>query len=345
MSEQENPIEALPPRLRKRPKKLLYAGLAVLLVIVIILIYYLYTIFSFASNIQEPPPNTPDVEDKTEATPEWEGTERVNILLMGTDSRGLKSNEKARSDSMIIVSIDPVSKEANLFSILRDTYAAIPGHGKSRMNEALALDGPALAMQAASDFTGLPIQYFVSTDFEGFIALIDALGGIEFEVEKRMYYRDSADDPRYYIDLKPGLQHMDGLTALQYVRFRHDQLSDYTRTGRQREFLSAVARKLTSTTSLLRLPSLLSSIEPHIRTNINIADMLKLARLGLDIDTETITSVQIPPTELLREEKIGGADVITVRDEDKLRAFIQEQLAPPEPEPIVPINPIGGQTP
>jgi len=338
MSDQQNEHGPLPPRRSRSGRKAgknkwLYWGLGALLAVVVIIIYYIYSILSFANNIQEPgTPVTEENGQQEEQVPVWEGTERVNILLLGGDSRGLKANEIPRSDTIMIASVDPVTKKAHLFSILRDTYVEIPGRGKDRINAAIALGGPELAMDTVSRLTGLKIQYYVYTDFQGFIALIDKLGGIDFEVEKRMKYTDSADDPQFNIDLQPGLQHMDGRTALQYVRFRHDRLSDYSRTERQRKFLIALAGELKKSTSLIRLPSLLRSVEPYIRTNIGLDDMLKLARLGMEVDTANIPGIQLPPAELLREETIGGASVITVSSLDKLKAFVQEQFAEPEPE-------------
>lgn len=310
-----------------------YGLLGALLVIVIVAIYYIYAILSFAGDIQRP---ANDIRQETPGgaaagedpvpIPRWEGRERVNILLLGGDSRGMGENEKPRADTMMIVSIDPVTKKAHLLSVLRDTYGTIPGYGNDRLNAALAYGGPDLAMRTIADLTGLEIQFYVYTDFQGFIALIDKLGGIEFEVEKRMYYKDSHDDPMYHIDLQPGLQVLDGQTALAYVRFRQDLLSDYTRTERQRNFLSALAGKLKSTWSLLRLPALLDSVKPHVETNLGLDEMLKLAALGLEVDTKTIASVQLPPMDLLREEIIHDMSVITVRDEEALRAYILEQL-------------------
>ena len=331
------PDDTTPSRLntRKKPSKWLYAGLALLLAIVIIIIYYVYSILSFAGDIHKDPDESrfKDVQEEDVAPPpKWEGTDRVNILLLGGDSRGMKANDPPRSDSMIIASIDPVTKKAHLFSVLRDTYGEIPRHGMDKINAALTIGGPSLAMETVTGLTGLPVQYYVYTDFKGFIALIDALGGIEFEVEKRMRYKDSHDDPMYHIDLQPGLQHMDGQTALAYVRFRHDALSDYTRTERQRNFLSAVASKLVRTSSLVKLPALLDSVKPYIETNLGLEDMLKLASLGFEVDTSTIASVQLPPMNLLREETIRGASVLTIRDEDALKAYIQEQFVP---EPVV----------
>ncbi len=242
---------------------------------------------------------------------------------MGVDARGVKEGEIPRSDSMIVASIDPTKKTINLFSIMRDTYTEIPDHGRQRINAAIT-HGPNVAMQTVSDLLGIPIQYYVYTDFQGFIKLVDAVGGVDFYVEKDMKYLSAADEHLYDIDLKEGQQHLDGTQALQYVRFRHDQLSDFSRTGRQRDFLKAIADKLKSTTSIMNLPGILEQVSPYIDTNLDVSDMWKLATVAYD--SKMGGSEQIPPNQLLREETIGGAAVLTVSSEDKLKAFIQDTL-------------------
>lgn len=266
-----------------------------------------------------------EVEDKeTKEPPKWTGKERVNILFLGGDARGLEENQIARSDSMLVASIDPVTKKAHLISLLRDTYVPIPGHGKGRINTAITLGGAKLAMQTAGDLLGLDIQYYVYAEFEGFKALVDAMGGIEFEVEKNMRYTDNADGNRYDIDLKKGLQMLDGDKALQYVRFRHDALSDFTRTERQRNFMMAVAKELQSTGNLLRISSIVESITPFIETNMSVSDMLKLSQLGLGM---TIAgSIQAPPMELVYDQRVGGAAVIGIRSEKQLIEYVAQAL-------------------
>ncbi|TLS51358.1 LytR family transcriptional regulator [Paenibacillus antri] len=308
--------------------------------------YYGYSFYSFADDrpedsrfkdFEEQKPSatsgTTNVEEVEYETPKWEGTDRVNVLLLGGDSRGLKKNEIPRSDTMMIASIDPVTKKAHLFSLLRDTYVRIPGHGSERINTAIVLGGPKLAMRAASELTGLNIQYYVYTDFEGFVHLIDEIGGIDFEVEKDMRYTSRADGPEYDIDLKAGMQHMDGRTALQYVRFRHDALSDFARTERQRNFMTAVAQKLQTTTSLLRLPRILAAIDPYIESNLSVTEMIKLGALGFEAKANEVAGVQLPPSNLLREESVGGASVLTV-DPDDLQEFIAESFAKTAAPPV-----------
>jgi polyisoprenyl-teichoic acid--peptidoglycan teichoic acid transferase len=257
--------------------------------------------------------------------PKWEGKERVNILLLGGDSRGLAKDEAPRSDSIVVVSMDPVSKQMNLFSILRDTYVDIPGYGKNRINSALAYGGPALAMKTVSTLLDIPVQYYVYTDFLGFIALVDAVGGIDIDVEKNMRYSDSEDGPEYDIRLKKGYQHLDGKTALQYVRFRHDAMADYARAERQRKFLKALAVKLQSTSSLFKLPRILSSVDPYIETNMTVTQMLRLGALSFDLKTESMETLQLPPTHLLKQQRIHGAAVLGV-DKSALRRYVKEKL-------------------
>lgn len=312
-------------------RKVKWIALACTAVILCVIGYYGYSFYQFGNHIQEnqqEPFFTPYIPQNTsqteEAPPKWEGKERVNILLLGADSRGTSKNATPRSDTIMIASVDPVTKKAALFSILRDTYVKIPGHGQDRINSAFALGGPNLTMKTVGDLLGLPIQYYVYTDFQGFMALVDAIGGIELDVEKDMKYHDS-EEPQFDINLKKGLQHMDGKTALQYVRFRHDALSDYSRTERQRKFMTAVAQELQTTSSILRLPTILNKIDPYITTNLSITDMIKLGALGFDVKAQGVNGVQIPPSNLLEEDSIGGASVLTVNPA-KLQKFVKEQL-------------------
>ena len=315
---------------RRKTKKLKWFLWTICLLFIAVVGYYGYTIANFANGIQNdsnqsrfPGTNRPE---QVSAPPKWEGKERVNILLLGGDERGLSENATPRSDTMMVASIDPVTKKAHLLSILRDTYAEIPGHGSSRVNAAFVYGGPQLAMETVSNLLGIPIQYYVYVDFQGFIKLIDAIGGVEIDVEKDMYYTSRADGPEFDINLKAGLQQLDGKKALQYARFRYDAEGDYGRTERQRKLMKAVAGKLKSTTSILKLPKILNEIEPYIETNMDLSDMWKLGNLGFEIRNETIESVQIPPRELLVETTINGASVITA-DKWSLQNYIQELFA------------------
>ncbi|WP_255374023.1 LCP family protein [Cohnella sp. OV330] len=296
-------------------------------IVIAFVAWYVYSGYHALDRLEKPKEDSifSNVPEKPEEQPpEWTGSERVNVLLMGGDNRGLTKGEAPRSDSMLIASFDPTSKKVHLFSILRDTYVKIPGHGSDRLNAALSIGGPNLSMKTISELTGLDIQYYVYADFQGFIKLVDAIGGVDFYVEKDMKYTSAADKHLYDIDLKQGQQHLDGDHALQYVRFRHDKLSDFTRTERQRAFLGAVADKLQSGWNLIKLPIILNKVVPYVDTNMSVNDMWKLASLGYK--SHQAGSAQLPPMDNLVEQNIGGS-TIGIRDEDKLREYIQEVLA------------------
>lgn len=295
--------------------------------------YYASSIYSGLDGLQKKGESSPfrdieNVDAKAPEPPKWEGTEPVNILLMGVDARGFKKGEIPRSDSMLVASIDPVKKKMHLFSILRDTYTDIPGYGQNRINTAIT-HGPKTAMKAVGDLLGIPIQYYVYTDFQGFMKLVDSVGGVEFYVEKDMKYSSKADQNEYDIDLKKGMQHLDGNKALQYVRFRHDKMSDFTRTERQRELIQAVAKKMQTTTSIMNMPEILNSVSPYIDTNLNVNDMWKLANVAYQSTMKG--SEQIPPMKLLVEAHIGGASVLTVRDPDQLKQYVHDVMNAPDP--------------
>jgi LCP family protein required for cell wall assembly len=290
--------------------KLKRIGIIAGVLALIVIAYYLYSIIRFVSNIQDDPLTT--TYSSKNPPPKWDGKERVNILLLGADTRGMRKSEVPRSDMMLVVSMDPQTKSAAMFSVMRDTFVKIPGYQKNRINTAMSLGGPELAMETVSELTDLPIQYYVSTDFDGFISLVDTLGGIDIDVEKNMTYSDRADNGIYDIKLKKGLQTLDGKKALQYVRFRHDATSDFTRTERQRKFVSALAQELQTNTSIFRLPSILRSIEPYIKTNLTFRDMTKLAVLAHEFNSSKIPGMQIPPNELISDVRVNGAAVLTV---------------------------------
>ncbi|MFX3631293.1 MAG: LCP family protein [Candidatus Pristimantibacillus sp.] len=331
--------------MRKQPKKkqpwkwVLFGFLVILAIAAVFVITLGAGIFSGFDKMRDTASDSKfaQFEDKKVEVPKWEGKERVNILLLGVDARGLDKDQVPRSDTMLVASLDPVTKKIHLFSVLRDTYVDIEGHGRGRINTAITLGGPTLAMKTVGDLLDLDIQYYVYTDFEGFKALIDEIGGVNFEVEKDMHYTDGADDNLYDIDLKAGYQLLDGDKALQYVRFRHDAMSDFTRTERQRNLLTAVAKQTLTTGNILKFDDILNSVAPYIKMDISTSDMLKLARLG--VDAHVAGTAQVPPMDLIADEKVGGASVLAVRDLDRLHAFVQETLAMDSTVPVPSASP------
>jgi len=300
----------------------------ILIVIAASIFYYLFSIYrgldGLNKGLNPSPMTTVSSTHKTPVqAPEWLGTEPVNILLMGVDARGIQKGEVPRSDSMMVISMNPVKKQIHIFSILRDTYTNIPGYDKNRINTAIT-HGPDTAMKAVSELLGIPVQFYVYTDFQGFIKLVDAIDGVDFYVEKDMHYESAADNHEYDINLRQGNQHFDGKTALQYVRFRHDALSDYSRAERQRQFTKALTDKLKTTTSIMKLPSILNQISPYIDTNLSVSDMWNLASVGYQ--SKMGSSEQVPPMKLLKETYVGRAAVLDISNRQELKRFVQHTI-------------------
>lgn len=293
----------------------------VLMVVLLFSGYYVYSMFSFLHAVGISKPFSSN-ESNALATAKWEGTEQVNILVLGVDSRS--QEEKPRSDTMLLASINPVTKKASVFSIMRDTYVDIPGVGQSKINAAFANGGPDLLIQTIQEFLGLDIHYYVATDFEGFVKVVDAIGGIDVNVPERMLH---ADDGKYDIVLEQGQQHLDGRKALMYARYRGGARADFERTERQREVIQIVASELKQPSKLLQMPSILKEVQPYIETNLGSDDLVKLTALAMKIDAGTIKSEQIPRVEHLEETtNMYGEAILWPTDIEAIRASVQETI-------------------
>lgn len=217
---------------------------------------------------------------------------RFNFLLLGSDARYGEIN--SRCDSIIFVSADTGNKRLVLLSIPRDTLVEIPGYGEDRINATMAYGGPELAKQVVSDLIGQPIDYYVVTNYEGFIQLVDALGGVTLEVDKNMYHYDPERGGRFTIRLKKGLQHLDGERALMYVRYRGDQYGDINRIERQQRFLGAIIEEMLKPRNLVRLPVLIPKIKDCIYTDLPLGEMISLARMARNMDDLQVISGTLP---------------------------------------------------
>lgn len=206
-------------------------------------------------------------------------TQRVNILLMGVDEpekQAAGAAKARRSDTMIVASINPNDGTIHLLSIPRDTKVAIPGRkGYDKITHAFAYGGPSLAVQTVEEFLQIPINYYLVADWQGFIQVVDILGGVDLYVEQNMRYSDSYANLQ--IDLKRGYQHLDGQKAGQYVRYRHDELGDIGRVQRQQRFLKALAQELLQMDTIFKTPALVSAISQYIQTDMSLFTIAKLA--------------------------------------------------------------------
>ena len=222
----------------------------------------------------------------------------VNILVMGIDRvPGVSDSSdevfSGRSDTMLLLRVDPSDKTVNLLSIPRDTQVEVPGIGVTKINQANASGGPALARQAVTNsMNGLEVDRYVRVSTNAFRELVDLLGGVEVYVPEPMSYVDNTQ--KLKIDLAQGWQTLNGNQAEQFARFRKDSLGDIGRVQRQQTLIKALRSKLASPLMLPRVPSLITLMQKYIDTNLSVEEMLALVNLGLKLDKNDFKMVMLP---------------------------------------------------
>lgn len=196
---------------------------------------------------------------------------RFNILIMGEDD----VEGSRRSDTVLFATIDIDDKNMRVLSLPRDTRVQIPGHGVQKLNHAFAYGGPDLLKATVEKYLGQPILYYVIIDYVSFPAVVDILGGVEIDVQKKMRYVDRAG--KLNIDIKPGIQVMNGETALHYVRFRMDALGDIGRVHRQQQFIKALLKKVYDPRILVKIPELTAQMMKLFKTDMSPGLAIQLA--------------------------------------------------------------------
>lgn len=196
------------------------------------------------------------------------------VMIMGVD---IRKDDVGRSDTLMIATVDPHLDKATLLSIPRDTRVKIRGRGYDKINAAFAYGGVELAQSTVENFLGIDIDHYIQIDTGSFVKIIDAIGGVDIDVEKRMFYEDPWDDNGgLVIDLYPGRQHMDGKTAVTYVRYR-DSEGDIGRVKRQQAFMAACMDKVTSPEIVPRIPKIVREIIDAVETDMSLRQLLELA--------------------------------------------------------------------
>jgi LCP family protein required for cell wall assembly len=294
----------MPPLVRKKRRKLTTAGY-----IAAVAFFLLCLSFGFWLGGKSQPPLVPE-EKKENPEHVYQSRDILNILLLGVDQR---ENEPSRTDTIMVVALDLREKDVHLLSIPRDSRVPIPTKGVTRrINYAHAVGGAELTVKTVEQFLQLPIHYYVETNFEGFSKIIDALGGVTINVERRMY------KPLEGIDLQAGLQKLNGEDALSYVRWRDDGRADIGRIERQQKFLRALADQAMRFSTLWKVPQLLEELEKYVDTDLKLQQMITLANKFKDIKNIKIQTYQVPgePDEI----NYGGSYWIV--DEQELTVIL-----------------------
>lgn len=220
---------------------------------------------------------------------------KINILVLGIDKR---KNDIGRSNVTCLMTVDMDTKNVSMLWVPRDSRVEIPGYEWNKIGHAYAYGGPKLSEETVSKLTGIPIDYYLTVNMDGFKKVIDALGGVDINVAKRMYYYDPYDagevDNNGLIDLQPGLQHMDGNTALEYVRFRHDEMGDIGRIARQQEFAKALLADLVTPSVITRVPDALKEVNSSFKTDMPFNELLSMAKIINDAYKQGLATKMVP---------------------------------------------------
>jgi LCP family protein required for cell wall assembly len=236
----------------------------------------------------------------------WDGAGRVTVLLLGLDYRDWENqSEASRSDTMILMTLDPQSKTAGILSIPRDLWVAIPGYQHGKINTAYYIGdayklpggGPALAVKTVESLLGVPINYYAQIDFGAFVRFIDEIGGVKINVPEAITVDLLGAGSKTKKTLKPGVQTLPGEWALAYARDRHTDGGDFDRARRQQQVIMALRDKIISPDTLAAIiqkaPTLYSEISSGINTNLTVDQVIKLALLAKDVPKENIKQGQI----------------------------------------------------
>ncbi|MCB8943747.1 MAG: LCP family protein [Ardenticatenaceae bacterium] len=283
-----------------------------------------------------------------ESSKPWDGTERVTVLMLGIDQRCDQSGP-THTDTMMLVTVDPVALSAAVLSLPRDLWVEIPGFGLDRINQANYLGeayeypggGPALAVETVEATLGIPINYYVAVNFDAFVEVVDLIGGIEIDVP------EAIDDPDYPdrcygfdpFSIEAGTHQMDGTTALKYARTRATFGGDVDRAGRQQAVVLAVREqvlRLDMVPQLMRqAPELWQTFQNNVRTNMSVDEVLQLALLVQDVPREQIHTAVIDYNYVYNETTPDGRQVL-VPIRDKIRQLRDDLFAPPAvPTPVI----------
>ena len=271
---------------------------------------------------------------ESDLPPAWDGASRVNILIIGLDYRDWEAGLGApRSDTMILLTVDPLTKTAGMLSIPRDMWVNIPGFGYSRINTAyssgegsrLPGGGPELARKTVEQFIGVPIQYYAQIDFYTFVEFINLIGGIEVYNNEELRL-DPVGSGKDKIRITCcGLRWMDGERALAYARFRKDKEGDIARAQRQQKVIIAIRNKVLSPENfpvlLGKAQQFYEEFSAGIKTNMPFDTAIQLGVLARDIPLESINTGAIDYSMVgLDNVVLGGADAAVMKPlPDKIR--------------------------
>ncbi|MBP3847167.1 LCP family protein [bacterium] len=223
------------------------------------------------------------------------GPHRENILLLGVDSNGADSDlwVGTRTDTIILMNVDPRTKTVNAISIPRDSKVYLPdGMGTQKINAAHAIGGIKMTVQTIEETLGVKIDRYIMFHDAGVRAIVKALGGVDIYVEKNMKYDDNAG--KLHINITKGKHHLTDKDVVEYLRFRHDAMGDIGRTKRQQWFLRGLLADLKKPETLVKIPKLVSVANKYVKTDMTPYEMSQYAALATHFDMDNIEIAMLP---------------------------------------------------
>jgi polyisoprenyl-teichoic acid--peptidoglycan teichoic acid transferase len=222
--------------------------------------------------------------------PEPGSPSAMNLLVLGSDRRPDEDDSAARSDTIILVHVDPDNDYLSMLSLPRDLRVDVPGYGPNKLNFSFHAGGPALTIRTVEQVTGVDINHYVEVSFDAFKDITDSLGGVYVDVDQRYYN----DNPNFeLIKLSPGYQLLHGEDALDFVRYRHDLNLDFGRMERQQQFMSAMREQAMGWDLPIKLPGLVSSLFKNVATDLDANEVLKLAYWAVKLDGNRMRRISL----------------------------------------------------
>lgn len=253
----------------------------------------------------------------------------LNTLLIGSDS--MSTGDGGRSDSMILLSLDARHKKIKLTSLMRDIWVTIPGYGQDRLNASYAFGGPQLTIETIARNFGILIDRYAVVDFEGFLNIIDTLGGVDLELtaDECAYINKYSQDKHTLRG--SGLKHLTGLQALHYSRDRNSIGSDYDRTSRQRNLLKSLVNQMKSA-NLAQITEILTQIGPLVTTNFKANEISRMATHAMTYLKYPVEEFRLPTDDNVRNETYSGKMVLVINSLAKAKQDIYNFIYEPDPK-------------
>ncbi|MEW8994722.1 LCP family protein [Clostridium sp.] len=306
----------------KKKSKGLTTGKKVLIIIATILIFSLSALGSYLLSMVGKLNNVGLDDSKLGIDNSKNTSSKIkNIALFGIDQT---DGDVGRSDAIIIATVDSLHKKLKLTSISRDSYVNIEGHGYDKLNHAYAYGKEELAIKTINQTFGLDITDYAKVNFNNLKDIIDIIGGIDITVE------DSELADLNGVISTSGRQHVNGTQALAYSRIRKNSGGDDSRTERQRILLTEIFNKV-STIGILKLPSLVNDILPHVQTSLSTSEVLSLGTKVLTSGITNIEQLRFPLSEYSKGDYIDGVYYTTFDEEitkEQIQKYIYEDIMP-----------------